>query len=144
MKDLQLTGGDLTLAGGGLGTVTGTDYVRQRVATALAEPYGSDPYNPTWGSALSGYLGMPQQPGTPALVSSEASRVLAQLVAVQQQMITSSALSGTRSQLAAADTIAAINSVQAATGSFPDVVAVQVALTTQGGQQLQISRTVSG
>jgi hypothetical protein len=117
--------------------------VRQRVATALSEPYGSDPYNPTWGSALTGYLGMPQDAGTPALITSEVSRVLAVLIAAQQLMITSSAMTGQRSQLAAADTIASVDAVNAGAGTRPDAIAVSVALTTQGGQQLQVVRTVT-
>lgn len=143
IKDLQLAGGDLVASGRGFGTVTGSDYVRQRVATALSEPYGSDPYHPQWGSALEGYLGGPQGPGTAALVSSEVSRVLQQLVAAQQLMITTSAMQGTRSPLAAADTIASVDSVSAGTGVRPDSIAVSVALTTQGGTSLQVNRTVS-
>lgn len=143
IKDLQLAGGDLVAAGRGFGTVTGADYVRQRVATALSEPYGSDPYHPQWGSALEGYLGGPQVSGTAALVSSEVSRVLQQLVAAQQLMITASAMQGSRSQLAAADTIASVDSVSAGTGVRPDSIAVSVALTTQGGTSLQVTRTVS-
>lgn len=144
MKDLQLVGGDLLSSGRGFATVTGADYVRQRVATALSEPYGSDPFHPTWGSALPGYLGAPQGAGTDALISSEVSRVLAALVAAQQLALTSSAMTGTRSQLAAADVIASVNSVSASAGGRPDAVAVAVSLTTQGGQLVQVARTVSG
>lgn len=143
MKDLQLVGGDLLASGRGFATVTGADYVRQRVATALSEPYGSDPYHPQWGSALQGYLGAPQNSASQAMVASETSRVLAALIAAQQLMITSSALAGTRSQLAASDVIAVVNGVSAAQGSRPDAIAVTVSLTTQGGQQLAVSRTVS-
>jgi phage baseplate assembly protein W len=144
VKDLQLVGGDLLSSGRGFATVTGADYVRQRVATALSEPYGSDPFHPTWGSALPGYLGSPQGPETQALVAAEASRVLAALIAAQQLIVTSSAMTGTRSQLAAADVIAAVNSVTASAGSRPDAIAVAVSLTTQGGQLVEVSRTVSG
>lgn len=143
IKDLQLAGGDLLASGRGFATVTGADYVRQRVATALSEPYGSDPYHPDWGSALSGYLGIPQDTGTDALITSEVSRVLAALIAAQQLMITSSAMSGTRSILAAADTIASVDSVSAGAGARPDAVTVVVSLTTQGAQQVQVARTVS-
>jgi phage baseplate assembly protein W len=144
VKDLQIVGGDLLSSGRGLATVTGAEYVRQRVATALSEPYGSDPFNPTWGSALPGYLGSPQGAGTEAMITSEVSRVLAALIAAQQLLITSSAMTGTRSQLAASDVIASVNGVSAAQGSRPDAIAVSVALTTQGGQLLQVTRTVSG
>lgn len=143
IKDLQLTGGDLTASGRGFATVTGADYVRQRVATALSEPYGSDPYHPDWGSALGSYLGAPQESGTSALITSEVSRVLAQLIAAQQLMIKSSAMTGTRSQLAAADVIATVDSVTASSATRPDAIAVAISLTTQGGQQLSLTRTVN-
>lgn len=143
MKDLQLTGGDLVASGRGFATVTGADYVRQRVACALSEPYGSDPYNPQWGSALTGWLGSPQNSGTRALVAAEAQRVLSSLMAAQQVMLKSAALTQTRSQLNAAEVIAQVNGVTAAAGSRPDAVQVTVTLTTMGGQQVQASRTVT-
>jgi phage baseplate assembly protein W len=143
MRDLQLTGGDLVASGRGFATVTGADYVRQRVACALSEPYGSDPYNPAWGSALTGWLGAPQTAATQALVASEAQRVLNVLMAAQQLMLTSAALTQTRSQLNAADVISAVNGVTASNGSRPDAVQVTVTLTTMGGQQITASRTVT-
>lgn len=143
MKDLQLTGGDLVASGRGFATVTGADYVRQRVACALSEPYGSDPFNPAWGSALTGWLGSPQTDGTQALVAAEVQRVLSALMAAQQVMLKAAALSGTRSQLNAADVIARVNSVTASAGTRPDAVQVSVALTTVGGQQVSASRTVT-
>jgi phage baseplate assembly protein W len=143
VRDLQLVGGDLLASGRGFATVTGADYVRQRVACALSEPYGSDPYNPQWGSALTGYLGAPQNPSTQAMVASEAQRVISALMAAQQLMLKSSAMASTRSQLNAADVIAAVNSVTAASGSRPDAVQVTVSLTTMGGQQVSASRTVT-
>lgn len=143
MRDLQLTGGDLVASGRGFATVTGADYVRQRVACALSEPYGSDPYNPSWGSALTGWLGSPQTPATQALVAAEAQRVLASLMAAQQVTLKAAALTQTRTQLNSADVISQVNSVTAAAGSRPDAVQVTVVLTTMGGQQVQASRTVT-
>jgi phage baseplate assembly protein W len=143
IKDLQLVGGDLLASGRGFATVTGADYVRQRVACALSEPYGSDPYNPSWGSALTGWLGAPQNSGTQAMVAAEAQRVLSALMAAQQLMLKSAALASTRSQLNSADVIAQVNSVTAAPGSRPDAVQVTVTLTTMGGQQVSASRTVT-
>jgi len=46
MRDLRIAGGDIALAGGDLALVDQEAYLRQRVATALAEPYGSDPFHP--------------------------------------------------------------------------------------------------
>jgi phage baseplate assembly protein W len=143
VKDLQIAGGDLALAGSALGLVDGTAYIRQRIATALAEPYGSDPFQPTWGSTLNSFLGGPITTGTDALVASEVARVLAQLIAAQRAMITSWALTGSRAQLLADDTIAAVNSVNTYVGVDPEMIVVNLSLTTQGGQQLALSRTVA-
>jgi phage baseplate assembly protein W len=143
MKDLQISGGDLILTGGDLGTVTGAAYIRQRIATALAEPYGSDPFQATWGSVLDSWLGSPITGGTDALVASEVSRVMAQLIAAQQQMITTWALTGTKAQLAAADTIATVDAITATADADPEAIDVLIQLTTQGGQQLAVGRTVT-
>lgn len=143
MRDLRISGGDLILAGGGLALVDGTAYVRQRIGTALAEPYGTDPFQPAWGSTLTSYLGTPIRPGTDALVASEVARVLAQIIAAQRFMITSWALTGSKAQLNAADTIASVQSVDASVDVDPEVIDVRVALLTYGGQQLIVSRSVA-
>ena len=143
MKDLQVSGGDLILTGGDLGTVTGAAYIRQRIATALAEPYGSDPFQPTWGSVLNSWLGQPITAGTDALVASEVSRVLAQLMAAQKFMMTGWALSGAKAQLAAADTIASVDAITATADPDPEAIDVLIQLTTAGGQQLGVSRTIT-
>ncbi len=143
IKDLQLVGGDLLASGRGFATVTGADYVRQRVACALSEPYGSDPYNPRWGSALTGWIGTPQGPNTNALVAAEAQRVLAGLMAAQQVVLRAAALTQTRAQLNSADVIARVDNVTALAGLRPDAVQVTVTLTTMGGQQVSASRTVT-
>jgi hypothetical protein len=66
MRDLRIAGGDLIMTGGTLGLVDGTAYIRQRIATALAEPYGSDPFQPAWGSTLnSGWAARSRRAPTP-------------------------------------------------------------------------------
>lgn len=143
IRDLQLGSGDIILSGGDFGTVNGSGYIRQRIATALAEPYGDDPFETTWGSTLDSYLGAPITSGTSALVASEVSRVLSQLIAAQQQMITSWSLTGTRAQLAAADTIASVQSVNASIDADPETIDVAITLTTQAGATISVSRTVT-
>lgn len=143
MFDLQLASGDLLLVGGDFGTVTGSAYIRQRIATALAEPYGSDPFQPTWGSTLDSYLGSPVTSGTTALVASEVSRVLSQLIAAQQQMIKGWSLTGAKAQLAAADTIASVQSVNAMVDADPETIDVAITLTTQAGQLVGVNRSVT-
>jgi hypothetical protein len=144
VKDLQLVGGDLRPAGRGFATVDGGDYIRQRIGMALAEPYGSDPYHTTWGSVLDSYKGQPQLPGTPALVSSEVSRVIQQVIDAQQQQMKNYVLTGARSQFSAADVIASVDSVNAMTSPNPEIMQVSVALTTSSGSQVIITRTVTG
>ncbi len=143
MKDLQLAGGDLVLGARGFGTVDGTAYLRQRIALAMGEPYGDDQYNPQWGSVLPSFVGLPITADTPVLVSSEVARVLQMLIASQQAQVTRSALNGTRSQLNAGDVIASVQSISSSTGPNPDAVQVAIVLTTQAGQQVAISRTVT-
>lgn len=143
MKDLRIAGGDLSLAGGDLALVDGTAYIRQRIGTALAEPYGTDPFQPAWGSTLTSYLGTPIVAGTDALIASEVARVLAQLIAAQRMMITSWALTGSKAQLNAADTIASVTSVSASADFDPEMIDVQIVLLTYGGQQLIVNRTVA-
>jgi phage baseplate assembly protein W len=148
MRDLAISGGDLTLsASSGFATVSGSNYIRQRIATALAEPFGSDPYESGWGSYLEGWLGGPVTGATAGLVAAEASRVLSVLIAAQAQMISGWSLTGGRAQLAAADTIASVSSVGAQQGSLllsqdPTSILVTMALTTQAGEQIQVARTV--
>jgi hypothetical protein len=145
IKDLQLSSGDLIPSGRGFATVTGPSYLRQRIATALQVPYGSDPYNPLWGSVLPSYIGMPQVPDVPSLVSSEVSRVLKQIIDQQQLMMTNAALTGTQSLLSAGDVIASVDAVSAVQSSLdPETIQVTLALTTLAGQQLTVTRTLSG
>lgn len=145
IQDLQLSSGDLVPAGRGFATVSGTAYLRQRIATALQVPYGSDPYNPLWGSTLHAYLGRPQTLGTATLVSSEVSRVLEQIINAQQAQMTQATLNGTSSQLGASDVIASVDSVSAVQSSFdPRTVQVTLVITTQAGDEVSISRTVTG
>lgn len=143
MKDLQLVGGDLLPAGRGFSTVTGDAYLRQRLSMALAEPYGSDPYHPTWGSALESYKGQPQVPGITALVSSEVSRVVQQVIDAQQQQMKQSVLTGSRSQYTAADVISSVDRVDASQGPNLESLLVSVTLRTSAGSQVVVTRTVS-
>jgi len=143
--DLQLSGGDLVPSGRGFATVTGVAYLQQRIATALQVPYGSDPFNPLWGSTLPSYIGQPQVSGVTTLVSSEVSRVLQQIIDAQRLMMTTAAMNGTQSLLGPDDVIASVDSVSAAQSpQDPETIQVTMTITTQSGQQVTITRTVSG
>lgn len=144
MRDLQLRNGDLLMGACGFATVDGSDYLTQRIATALQEPYGDDPYNPQWGSVLQSYIGQPIAADTSGLVSSEVARVLQQLQAAQAAQITNAAMTGTRSQYSAANILASVDSIDAAVApGAPDIVQVAITLTTQAQTQMTITRTVT-
>lgn len=145
MRDLMIAGGDLALtAGSDFGMVGQGNYITQRIATALAEPFDSDPYETGWGSYLDSWIGTVITASTPALVADEAARVLAILIAAQRQMITSWSLTGSRAQLAAGDTIAQVLAVNAQLSpSDPSSVLVWLQLVTQAGETLQVVRTVT-
>lgn len=129
---------------GGFQVIDGASYIRQRIALALGEPYGDDPFQPQWGSVLESYIGTPIDDGTPALISSEVSRVMDVLIAMQHQQVISWSLGGQRSQMNAADVIASVDSVDAAIGADPEVIQVTIALTTGAGTALTVTRTLAG
>jgi hypothetical protein len=142
MRTFQLSGGDLVLGERGYATITGTQKITQDIAMALGEPFGDDPYHTTWGSYLPGWRGEPIIPGsTPALVSAEVSRVLAGLIAAQQAQIASTAANSGRSAFTTADVIASVDSISATADA--DSVVVSMTISTQSGQQAQITRTVA-
>lgn len=143
IQDLQLSSGDLVPSGRGFATVTGVSYLRQRIAMALQVPYGSDPYNPQWGSVLPGYIGRPQTAATTSLVSSETARVLQQLIAAQQALTRQVSITGSVTPYGADDIIASVDSVSAVRApADPETMQVSLALTTLSGQQITVSRTL--
>ena len=145
MQDLQLSSGDLVVAGRGFGTVSGTAYLRQRIAMALQVRYGSDPYNPLWGSTLPAMIGQPQKSDVTSLVSSEVSRVLQQIIDQQQQVARNSSLTGSVTPYSSNDVIASVDSVSAVqSAADPTTIQVTVSLTTYAGQSITLSRTLSG
>jgi hypothetical protein len=145
VQDLQLSSGDLVVAGRGFGTVAGTAYLRQRIAMALQVPYGSDPFNPLWGSTLPLMIGQPQTTDVTSLISSEVSRVLQQIIDQQQQVATNNALTGSVTPYDSSDVIASVDSVSAVqSAADPETIQVTVSLTTYAGQSITLSRTLSG
>jgi hypothetical protein len=142
METFQLSGGDLVPGAGGYQTITGSQKITQDIGMALGEPYGFDPYHATWGSYLPSWQGRPVLPSsTPALVSAEVSRVLAGLIAAQQAQITITAASGVASAYATGDVISSVQSVDATADA--DSVVVSLALATQAGAQIAVTRTVA-
>lgn len=141
MESLAISGGDLLIGSGGLQTVTGAAKIRQDVALALGESYGTDPYEPLWGSVLPQYIGEPITQDTPNLVQAEVNRVLQQYIANQQAMLSQASTNNQSTTLTTSDIIRTVNSVDV-TVSY-DKIMVVISLTTMAGQNMVVSRTVS-
>lgn len=141
METLALSGGDLVVGPGGLQTLTGAAKIRQDIALALAESYGTDPYHSGWGSVLPQYIGQPMDADTPMLVQTEVNRILQQYMTMQQQQLATAAATNQRHTITTSEIITTVNSVDVSV--LYDSVRVVINLTTMAGQTLQISRTVS-
>lgn len=141
METLALSGGDLVVGPGGLQTVSGSAKIRQDLALALGEDYGTDPYHAGWGSVLGQYLGEPVDADSPMLVQAEVNRILQQYMTGQQQQLATAAVNNQQHTITTSEIIQTVNSVDVSV--LYDTVKVVVSLTTMAGQSLTISRTVS-
>lgn len=141
MKTLALSGGDLVVGPGGLQMQDGPAKIRQDLALCLGEEYGTDPYQPGWGSVLKSYLGQMIDSDTPMLVQAEVNRILQQYQALQQQQLATAAANNQQHTITTSEIIQTVNSVDVSV--LYDSVRVVISLTTMAGQTLQISRTVN-
>jgi hypothetical protein len=121
--------------------VEGTSKIRQDLALALGEPYGDDRFHTNWGSMLPNYIGDGATEEVRALVISEAARVLQAYVDGQATDILQDSLAASRSRYATADVVRQVNGVDAVL-SF-DTIQLKVSLTTQAGQNVVLTRTVT-
>lgn len=87
MQTLGLINGDFALDGGDILTLTGSDKIRQDLALALNEEFGSDRFHPQWGSIIKQYLGQLINAQLQLLVKAEVLRVAKNYIAVQQAEI---------------------------------------------------------
>jgi len=119
----------------------GAAKIRQDLALALGETYGSDPYHSGWGSVLPQYIGEPIDIDTPMLVQTEVNRILQQYMTTQQQQLATASANNQQHTITTSEIIQTVNSVDVSV--LYDTIRVVVSLTTMAGQTLQISRTVS-
>lgn len=141
MKTLALSGGDLVIGPGGLQMISGAAKIRQDLALALAEEYGTDPYHPEWGSVLPRYVGQPVDADTPMLVQAEVSRVVQQYMASQQAQLSAAATNGQPTTMTTSDIVQSVDKIDVTV--LYDTVKVVITLTTMSGQTLSVSRTVT-
>jgi hypothetical protein len=141
VKTLQLKNGDLVVGSAGHQVVEGTSKIRQDLAMALGEPYGDDRFHTGWGSMLPNYIGDGATDEVKALVVSETARVLQAYVDSQATDILRDSLAASRSRYATADVVRQVNGVDATLTL--DTIQLKVSLTTQAGQNVVLTRTVS-
>lgn len=141
MKTLALSGGDLVLGSGGLQLISGAAKIRQDVALALGEEYGTDPYNAGWGSVLPQYVGETITADTTMLVQAEVNRILQQYMAQQQSMLSQAATNNTTTTLTTSDVVSSVDKIDVTV--LYDAVNIVIALTTMAGQTLTLTRTVT-
>lgn len=141
MRTLALSGGDLVLGAGGLQLISGPAKIRQDVALALGESYGTDPYHPEWGSVLPEYIGQPVDSEIRLLIKAEVNRILQQYMATQQAMLASASTSNRATALTTEDVVRTVDEIQVS-GTY-DVIRVRISLTTMAGQTLNLNRTVT-
>lgn len=136
MQTLALVDGDLVLGADSYVMLTGPNKIKQDLYLALTERYGSDPYHPLWGTILAQFIGVPLTEAAQQSVFNEVNRVLTNYIAVQSDLVNSSASTDTKSTMTTSDIVRAIESiVPQAVG--PDLQ-ITVALTTMAGQQVVV------
>lgn len=141
MKTLALASGDLVVGQSGHEVVRGASKIRQDLALALGEPYGTDRFHPTLGSVLPSYLGEPITQEIQSLVVTEVARVIQQYIDTQAAEVLRDGLSESRTRYETADVVSRVDSVDAHVDL--DSIRVRVALTTLSGQSVSVTRTVN-
>lgn len=140
MHTLALRNGDLCVTGSGHQIITGTSKVRQDLAIALSDQYGSDKYHPDWGSVLDEFLGRPVDEMAQADVTAEVSRVINAYISIQQQEVLNDHLAQRASRFDSSDVVTAIVSIDA--NLTLDTLSLRVVLATAANTNITIDRTV--
>lgn len=142
MKTLALSNGDLVVGQGGHLTISGVSKIRQELALALGEYFGTDRFHrDIWGSVVSDYLGRPIDDSLIAQVEAEVARVLSQYIAIQDQEIYQDYINGRRTRYATADVIREVTSINAQ--PINDSIQISITLATQAGSTVVLNRTVT-
>lgn len=141
MRTLALQSGDLVVGQSGHKTITGTAKIRQDLALAMGEPYGTDRFHPTWGSVLPDYVGHPIVADTEMAVRSEAARVINEYIQIQTTEILQDVLNARRTRYDTADVVQQVDDISA--DIYIDQIRLRVQMTTLSGQELALSRTVT-
>lgn len=138
MKTLALFNGDLMLAQGGYFMFTGADRIRQDLALALLEEYGTDRFHPRWGSIIMRYIGNVITPQLDALVKAEVNRVVQNYIAVQQAEVLRDSVVDVKGRFSTRDVVR--NLTKITTRAHMDRIDVLLSLQTLARETITIKK----
>jgi phage baseplate assembly protein W len=142
VKTLAVVNGDLMVGQNGHTTISGAIKVRQDLAMALGEYWGTDRFHAdVWGSVVPDFLGQPIDATTEVKVRTEVERVIRNYLAIQDQEVYQDMLNGRRSRFATADVIREVDGIDAVV--LYDSIDLTVRLRTQSGTEIELNRTVT-
>ena len=140
MKTLALINGDLVVGAAGHLTISGVPKIRQEMALALGEEYGSDRFHRDLGSILIEFIGQPIDGQTEMMIRAEVGRVAQQYIDTQRREVLRDHLECRASRFDASDVVVGITDIQARIDY--DTVRIKANLLTQSGANVTINRTV--
>lgn len=140
MKTLALRNGDIIVTGTGHQTISGSSKIRQELALALSEEYGSDKYHTNWGSILPEFFGKPITDLTQDEVKTEVLRVIQAYIAIQQNEVLNDHLTQRASRFHSNDVVTGVNAISVSMNL--DTIYISVDLQTASGQSVTVNRTV--
>ena len=141
MKTLLIENGDFVIGPGGFVSVDGPMKVKQDLAVAVREPYGSDRFHPRWGSLLHEYVGMAADDEMDLRVRAEITRLIQNYQFSQGQILERDTMRGRRSRFSTGELVDALQSIEVRQ-EF-DRYHVRVTLRTLGRQEISLVRTVA-
>jgi hypothetical protein len=137
MKTFALKSGDLVVAGGGYGMITGVARVQQQVSLCLREAYGVDRFHPRWGSILPDWIGRTIDASNIQIeLRAELVRVVKNFISAQESFISQRAINGQRPVIPPSEVLVDITDIKIVQNQ--DVIMVKATLRTAGGQEFAI------
>lgn len=140
MKTLEIKNGDLVIGPGGYSTVSGPAKVKQDLGLAVREPYGVDRFHPRWGSTLPDMIGGTIDDFARMRVVAEVQRIVANYMAVQQDLMARSTAAGRRPTFSSGEAVSAVEAIQVR--QTMDRLHVRIVLRTLSGQSVSLVSTV--
>lgn len=141
MRTLAIRDGDLVLEAGGFKLLDGPAKTHQDLTHGVSEPYGVDRHHPRWGSILPEMVGQAAGPETELYVTSEITRVVQNLAAVQADVLERDRAAGRRPRFGTGELIRGLGQIRVARSY--DRLRVRATVFTLSGEQLSLDRTVT-